>query len=324
MADRAVRREAGGNVIGICGSGEVSLVARIAGRRGVCVVVIGVALDTGESGVSSRQRIVGIRRVIECDGGPVARVVAGVARGRKCRGNVTGIRGPGEISLMAAIAGCGKGGVVVICMALGARNSRMGTGQRKHRSMIESGRSPGGGRVAESAIRWESRSYVSRIRGSGEVSLVAPVAGRGQGGVVVVYMTLRARHSDVCAGKGERGGVVIEGCPGPVRRRVTGGACGGEANSDVIRARRPGVIGFVARIAIGGHCCVVVICMALSARKSRMCARQRKHRSMIESGRSPGGGRVAESAIRWESRSYVSGIRGSGEVSLVAPVAGRG
>jgi hypothetical protein len=45
--------------------------------------------------------------------------------------------------------------------------------------MIEGGRSPGRSRVAQSAIRGEARSYVSRIRGPGEVSLVAAVAGRG-------------------------------------------------------------------------------------------------------------------------------------------------
>jgi hypothetical protein len=107
MADRAICWETGRDVIGICCPSEISLVARVAGRRCVCVIVICVALDTGKSGVSSRQRVVSIGCVIERDGGPVARVVASVARGGECRGNVVGIRGPGEISLVAAVAGRG-------------------------------------------------------------------------------------------------------------------------------------------------------------------------------------------------------------------------
>lgn len=46
-----------------------------------------------------------------------------------------GIRGPGEIRLMAAIAGRRQSSVVVICVALRAGDRRMRPGQRK-RSVV--------------------------------------------------------------------------------------------------------------------------------------------------------------------------------------------
>ena len=97
------------------------------------------------------------------------------------------------------------------------------------------------------------------------VCLVAAIAGSGQCRVVVVHVALRAGHSDMRSGQGERRCVVIEGCSSPIRRRVASGACGREANSDVIGAGRPGVIGLVARIAISWDRRVIVVRVALCA-----------------------------------------------------------
>jgi hypothetical protein len=246
MADRAVCWESGCNVIGIRGPGEVRLVARITGRRCVYVVVVRVALDARQCCVRSCQRIVGIRRVIEGDSRPVGRVVTGVARSGECGRNVTGIRGTREIRLVTAVARRRQCRVVVIRVALRALQGCMCTRQREHRSMIESGRSPGAGRVAQSAVRGEARSHVSGVRGPCEVSLVAPVAGRRQCCVVVVGMALRTGNGRMRTSQRERRRVVIEGCPRPIRCRMASGAGRRETDCDVIGARRPCVIGLVA------------------------------------------------------------------------------
>ena len=56
-----------------------------------------------------------------------------------------------------------------------------------------------------------------------------------------------------------------------------------------------------------------------------MCAGQRERGlTVIEGRRSPIGGGVAQAAVRGESRRNVIGIRGLGEIRLVATVAGGG
>lgn len=140
VTDRAIRREAGGNVIRIGGSCEVRLVAAIASRRQVTVVVAGVALDATQRRVRARQSIVGIHRVIESDRGrPVDRVMARVASRREARGRVIGIRGSRPVCLMAAEASRRQACVIVIRMALRASQRGVCAGQREHRRMIERG-----------------------------------------------------------------------------------------------------------------------------------------------------------------------------------------
>src|ERR1035441_8590031 len=150
--------------------------------------------------MESRQGPVGIQRVIEGDGGPAGRVVAGVASGGESRCDVTGIRGSCEIGLVAAVAGGGQGCVVVIGVALGAGERGMSAGEREDRGVIEGGGSPVGGRVAKCAVGGEAGSYVIGVGGCGEICLVAAVAGGGQSCVVVIHMALRA--GDGCMGAG--------------------------------------------------------------------------------------------------------------------------
>ena len=149
VTDRTIRGEAGGNVIRIRGSSEICLVAAIASRRQVTVVVVGVALNASQRRVRARQSKVGIHRMIECDRGrPVDRVMARVASRREARGRVTGIRGSRPVCLMAAEASRRQGCVIVIRMALRASQRGVCAGQREHRRMIERGWIPCSGVMA--------------------------------------------------------------------------------------------------------------------------------------------------------------------------------
>ena len=148
MAYGAIGGETRSNVRGIRGACKVCLVAGDAGGRQIPEVVVRVALRACQGRMESRQGPVGIQRVIERDCGPDGGVVAGVAGGREGRGDVTRIRSSGEIGLMAAVAGCGHGCVVVVGVALCALKSGMRTRQREDRSVIESRGSPIRGRVA--------------------------------------------------------------------------------------------------------------------------------------------------------------------------------
>jgi hypothetical protein len=123
---------------GIGRPGKIRLVARIAGGRGSNVVVIDVALNAGQGGVKTGQRIVGIKGVIEGDRArPVSCRVAGVASSWECGGDVVGVVGSGPIRKVAAVAICRQGCVVVIGVALRTRKGCMGAGEWKDRCMIE-------------------------------------------------------------------------------------------------------------------------------------------------------------------------------------------
>lgn len=118
-------------------AGEVRLVARIAGSRSRRVVVVRVALRTGNSCVSAGQRIVGIGCVVEVDVCPIGSVMAGLASSRKSGGDVIRVGCTFPICLVAAIARCRQGRVVVIRMALRTWNRSMGSRQREYRGVIE-------------------------------------------------------------------------------------------------------------------------------------------------------------------------------------------
>lgn len=60
VAQRAIRREPAGDVIGIRGSGIVRLMATVAISRRSLVDVVCVALNTGQSRVGAGQGVVGV------------------------------------------------------------------------------------------------------------------------------------------------------------------------------------------------------------------------------------------------------------------------
>jgi len=246
VAYRAVCGEAGRDVRGVRGPGKIRLVAGVAGCRRCRVVVVRVALRASHGSVEAGQGVICIGRVIERNGGPVTRVMAGVARGGEGYGDVIRIRSASEICLVAAVAIGRQRGVVVIRMALRACKRGMRSGQRKHGSMVEGRRGPVSRRVAQCAIGGEACRHVSWIRRPGKVRLVAAVAGCGQRCVVVIRVAGSTGNRGMRAGQRERGCVVIESRPGPIRSGVACSAGGGEAGGHVIGTGGSGEIGFVA------------------------------------------------------------------------------
>jgi hypothetical protein len=77
--------------------------------------------------------------------------------------------------------------------------------------VVERGSGPGCGGMAGLAGGGESCRGMVRVRGPVVVRLVAGVAVRGQGGVVVVHVTTGAGHRGVRAGQGKRRVVVVKG-----------------------------------------------------------------------------------------------------------------
>ena len=106
-----------------------------------------MALCASQRRMHSRKRIVGVHRVVECDGRPVGGCMAGVTCRWESGCNVIGIRSPRKGCLVAAVARCRKCRVVVVGVALRAGDSSMRTRKWKHRSMVECGRSPSRGAV---------------------------------------------------------------------------------------------------------------------------------------------------------------------------------
>lgn len=126
---------------------------RIACGRRICVVVVRMALNTCQRRVEACEWIVGISSVIERDRGPSRGVVAGIAGCWERSGSMIWIRSPGEVRLMAAKARRGQRRVVVVHMALRARNSDVSTGERERCGVVIERRcSPGRGVMAQRTV----------------------------------------------------------------------------------------------------------------------------------------------------------------------------
>jgi len=103
VAESAVRRESRSHVIGICGSGEVPLMAGVTVRRRTREDVVHVTRGTRNAYVRAGQRK---RRLIVIELGAVPRdcVVTGGAGRREVRSNVIRIGRPDEVCLVAPVA----------------------------------------------------------------------------------------------------------------------------------------------------------------------------------------------------------------------------
>jgi len=100
---------------------------------------------------------------------------------------VIGAGGAGEVGLVAAVAVCRQRSVVVVYMALRARDADVRASKRERRVVvIKSGLCPRRGVVTGGAGGGESGADVVGIVGSGVIGFVASVAIRGQCCVVVV------------------------------------------------------------------------------------------------------------------------------------------
>jgi len=139
--------------------------------------------------------------VIESRRRPTARGVAKRAIGGEPGRNVIRVRRPGEIRLVAGIAGSRRVRVIVVCMALGAGQRGMSSGQRivGIHCVIEVDVGPVRRRMAGVAGRGKPGSRMARVCRSVPIRLVAAVAGRGQRAVVVIGVALRAGQCRVCS-----------------------------------------------------------------------------------------------------------------------------
>jgi len=131
VADRAIRRETRRDMIRIRRAGEIRLVAGVTRSRRRGVVVIRVALGACQGGMSARQRIVRIERVVKGRIQPVGVAVARIAGVREIHLHVTGVRGSVEVSRVTGIAILGNGCVVIVDMTLRTGKCGMRTQQRK-------------------------------------------------------------------------------------------------------------------------------------------------------------------------------------------------
>ena len=142
---------------------------------------------------------------------------------------MVGIRGAGEIRLMAAVAGRGQRCVVVVGVALRASHRGVGARQREGRGVvIEGGARPIRCGMACGARGGEAHRDVIGVRGPVVIGLVAGITIRRHCCVVVVRMATCARHSSVEAGQREHCRV-IERRRGPVTGRVADRAIRREA-----------------------------------------------------------------------------------------------
>jgi hypothetical protein len=116
VACSAGSRPARGDVIWVSSSSEVCLVAGVAGGRRPRKYIIDVALDAVHSGVCACQREWRVVVVERCPG-PCGRRVAGTAGGWEARSGVCGVCCSIPVSRVAAVAGRGQSGVVVIDVA---------------------------------------------------------------------------------------------------------------------------------------------------------------------------------------------------------------
>lgn len=178
MAERAIRWEPSRDVIGIGRPGEVRLVAGIAGRRRIHVVVVGVALNTGQRGMHTRQRVVCIERVIKLGIEPIRRAMAGTAVVRQVQLHVRRIVGIHKIGRVARIAGRRCSSEDIVDVTSRARQCGVSPGQRIAREfqVIELCIEPGIHRVTRLAGCREPRRYMIEHRGL-KILLVAGVAG---------------------------------------------------------------------------------------------------------------------------------------------------
>ena len=131
-------------------------------------------------------------------------------RGKAGR-HVIGIGNGSEYCFMAGVAVCGSPGVTAPDVAVRAGYRDVRTGQGEYcGAVIEAGRSPRCGRMADFTLLGVTRLDVIGIGGAVEVGQVASDAGCAQAGIVAADVTVRANYRDVSTGQREGGRGVVE------------------------------------------------------------------------------------------------------------------
>jgi hypothetical protein len=180
--------------------------------------------------------------------------------------------------------------------------------------VIEAGRRPGRGGVANLAILRESGGHVVRIRGRLVVLGVTTGAGHIQAGVNPARVALRARGSNVRAGQRELGlRGVIKRCAIPIRRGVTERTILRESGGHVARIVGGLVVLQMTGITGRAQTLVNAVRMALQASRSRVLASERESGlgGVIKRRSIPVDGTVALRAILRESGGRVIRVGGA-------------
>lgn len=221
--------------------------------------------------------------------------------------------------------GAGKDRVIRrVDMARGANAIGAAMIEREERVVAcgQRSRNPSRRGVAGCARGWPACRYVIGIGGACKVRLVAGVAIRWRPCEDIVDVALIASHVNMRSGKRERCVVVVEGSACPRGCGVAGLAGRRESCGSVRRILSPIPVGLMASVAVSRQCCVVVVGVAGGACNRGMRAGKRERSVVVIERRwAPGRGRMADRAIRWESRRHVIRIRRSREVRLVARIA---
>ena len=254
VALRAIRWEITRHVRRVIRTREISLVASVACGRQRTVVAgcRGMALRAlhgrMEAGQWERCRVVvkGRRR-------PSGRRVAESAVGRECRSDVVRIRSGGEVALVTCVAISRRRRVVIVRVALRARNRRVLTRQRVMRvqGVVKQRVVPVGCVVARTAIVWQSKRHVGRIVAVGEIRRVAGIALGRSSGEDIIDVACRALQRRVRTGQRITGVLqMVELRAHKVIHAVAGFARGGEVERHVIDDRRQEVL-LMTRVASG-------------------------------------------------------------------------
>ncbi len=236
VAQLAILREPGGEVIRIISSLVVLQMARRTGRAQSRILAARMALGTGHSGVFSGERELG-GVVIEGSSQPPRGGVTELAGLRETGRQVIGAGGGLVILQMAGNAIGADVGVVAIGVALQARDSGVSSGEWElGQVVVECGAVPGGGVMAGGAITRKSCCHVVGVGGPGEIREVTARAIARDTLKVVADMTSAASQILVRADESEMGKArMIEVCDLPAVRVVTGFAGGGESRSAVVQ-----------------------------------------------------------------------------------------
>lgn len=249
VAQRAVLREAGQDVIGIPGALERRQVAGNAGAGGSAEDIVLVALGADYRRVRSGQGKLRGGIVVKFGPLPLRGAVAQRAVLREAGHHVIGIAGVVECGEMAGDTSAGRPSEDVVGMALGAADRGVRPGQRKlgARGVVELSPLPLRRGVAQRAILREAGRDMIGVARVVEAAQVTGDAGGGGSGKLVVLVAQRAGCGGVGSGQGKMSGrVVIELRARPLSCRVAHGAKLGEPGENVIRIGRFVEIGEVA------------------------------------------------------------------------------
>jgi len=213
VACRAVRREAGLDVIGIGGTVEIRQVAADAGLRRARESPVDVAGLAAHAHMRAGERETGHGVVIKARAGPSGSRVAVLAGGREAGLDVIGIGGTVEIRQVAADAGLRRARELPVDVAGLAAHAHMRAGEREtgHGVVIKARAGPSGSRVAVLAGGREAGLDVIGIGGAVEIRQVAADAGLRRARESPVDVAGTARDAHVRAGQRKlREGVVIK------------------------------------------------------------------------------------------------------------------